>query len=740
MKITGLITLALLLIPMTHTHTNAQQADVRALIGRADYIVDHEIPKGFFNGAFIGNGKSGCGVYKDPESPKGLRWIMGRYDVTAQRGMPKLEYCTPRVFAGDILLTPAGTVSNESLRMNLFDGEASGTFTTDLGTIAWRSYVHRDLDAFVVVMNTTAGEVKAELRVREQWGISPYFRRKKVDPETFEHQDWLPPKPTIERRGDAALITQPTVANAAHAVAWTVRSPDANTRILIAKIGAHRAPESPREVSVEMAQREALDGLARAAAMPFAEVERTHRVWWNAHMQRSLLDLPDDPAWHAYWWRQIYKFASASAEDSAWVIDTQGPWTYDADWTAVWWNLNAQLSYYPSTSANRLDVGMSLINGLKRLKDSGILNKNAGKHSADSIWFGRSSDQWGGGTWGDEYGNGTWLAHRVWSHWRYSGDDEIGRWLFDFLKQDVNYYLHTVVHEAPDGSLQLKPTRSPEFEDVTGKDGAKRGLFPNANYAVSSLHWGLQTLIELDDRFGMNDPMRPGWEEAKRRLIPPPAGENGLMIGSDQEYSGSHRHYSHLLAIYPYHLINPDQGEDARELVRKSVDYFTSKPQAFAGYSYTSAAAMYATLGDAESAIKWLDKLIPRSEPNTLYTEGGGQVVETPLSSVESVNYMLIQSWGGKVRIFPAVPARWKNVAFDRFLAEGAFEVSARREGGTTTFVKIKSKKGEPLVLKLDRPIGDMTLTLPGGVSHRIEAGLLHVQLPVGEELTLSEK
>ncbi len=729
-----------LMLTMLHTSVSADAVDARSIVSRADYVVEGKIPVGFFNGAFIGNGFSGSGIFKDAESPKGLRWIMGRYDVTAHRGMPKLEYCTPRVFAGDILLTPAGMVASETLRMNLFDGQASGSFTTDLGTITWRSFVHRQLDTFVVVMTTTGGESAAELRVREQWGISPYFRRKKVDPETFDKPEWLPPKPAVEARGDVTLITQPSVANAAHAVAWSVHSPDANTRVLLAKIGAHRDPESPRDVSVAKAQAEAIEGLKRAATSPIDEVERTHRAWWNSHMQQSLLDLPDDPAWHAFWWRQIYKFASASAEESAWVIDTQGPWTYDADWTAVWWNLNAQLSYYPATSANRLDVGKSLINGLKRLKDSGILNKNAGKHAADSIWFGRSSDQWGGGNWGDEYGNGTWLAHRVWSHWRYSGDDQIAKWLFDFLKQDVNYYLHTVVYEAPDGSIQLKPTRSPEYEDVTGKDGEKRGLFPNANYAVASLHWGLQTLIDLDERFGVNDPMRPRWEEVKRRLIAPLAGENGLKIGSDQEYSGSHRHYSHLLAIYPYHIINPDQGPEARELVRKSVDHFTSMPNAFAGYSYTSAAAMYATLGDAEKAISWLDKLIPRCEPNTLYKEGGGQVIETPLSAVESVNYMLIQSWGDRVRVFPAVPNRWRNVSFDRFLAEGAFSVSAARRNGETTRVEVRSNAGNPLDLQLDRPIEDFSVTVSNKRPYRVEGNRLHVELAKDEAVVLVAK
>ena len=34
---------------------------------------------------------------------------------------------------------------------------------------------------------------------------------------------------------------------------------------------------------------------------------------------------------------------------------------------------------------------------------------------------------------------------------------------------------------------------------------------------------------------------------------------------------------------------------------------------------------------------------------------------------------MLIQSWGGKIRIFPAVPDAWKDVAYSGLRTEGAF-------------------------------------------------------------------
>ena len=48
-----------------------------------------------------------------------------------------------------------------------------------------------------------------------------------------------------------------------------------------------------------------------------------------------------------------------------------------------------------------------------------------------------------------------------------------------------------------------------------------------------------------------------------------------------------------------------------------------------------------------------------------MYKESG-PVIETPLSAAQSIHDMLLQSWGGKIRIFPAIPATWKDIAYSR--------------------------------------------------------------------------
>jgi hypothetical protein len=87
------------------------------------------------------------------------------------------------------------------------------------------------------------------------------------------------------------------------------------------------------------------------------------------------------------------------------------------------------------------------------------------------------------------------------------------------------------------------------------------------------------------------------------------------------------------------------------------------------------------------------DKRFVRS--NTMYIEGD-PVIECSIVLNRSLQDMLLQSWGDKINIFPAVPASWKEAVFHDLCAEGAFLVSAERKEGRTQWVRIKSLAGEP--------------------------------------------
>jgi len=651
-------------------------------VASSDLVWTNGIKPDFYDGAFIGDGVQGAMIMRDTVDTNAVRVLMGHYNATTHYAIPNLEYCVSRVFAGNIIISPKGESPGHTMRLNLWDGEASGTITTANGKILWSAFCERTHNVFVVTVKGSGSEAGAAARVREEWGITPCLYLKKANPETFAA--YLPPKPEINQSGEMNLVTQKMKQGGAHVVASQLVREEGQTRLFVA-IGT--ADDADVNRAADNAAKDAAGRVAAAVKAGGAALTQSHRNWWHNYLQSSYLEIPGDPYWQKFWWRQLYKFGSASSENSDLVMDTQGPWLWDSGWAAIWWNLNVQLSYYPMFSANKLAAGKSLINGVNRIYKSGALHENARPNPG--ITIGRATTQDGRGSWGNEYGNLPWVLQCYWKYWRYSADDTIGRALFPMLK-DSAAFLQSELKPDTNGVWHMTASRSPEYSDT---------LHPDANYALMSTRWVLQTLLAMNEELKFNDPQTNDWRNTLEHLAPYPVDEHGLRIDADQGFDMSHRHYSHLLAIYPYHILTPEQGDQARELLVRSVNRWQDLKGGQAGYTFTGGCAMLATLGEGDRALATLDKLKPLLKPNTMYWEGGGEVVETPLSGVESIDYLLLQSWGGGIRIFPAMPQRWKDATFHDLRAEGAFLVSGSMHDGVIQNVSIRSEAGKTCVV-----------------------------------------
>jgi alpha-L-fucosidase 2 len=79
---------------------------------------------------------------------------------------------------------------------------------------------------------------------------------------------------------------------------------------------------------------------------------------------------------------------------------------------------------------------------------------------------------------------------------------------------------------------------------------------------------------------------------------------------------------------------------------------------------------------------------------------------------------MLLQSYSGTLRVFPAVPSSWEDVSFETLRAEGAFLVSAQRRGGAVQRVTIVSVAGAPC--RLENPFGSAGFVVQGLAEDRV--------------------
>ena len=328
-----------------------------------------------------------------------------------------------------------------------------------------------------------------------------------------------------------------------------------------------------------------------------------------------------------------------------------------------------------------------------------------------------------------EMGNLPWVLYLYWVYYRCQMDDTILRdRVLPLLRLTIGHYL-AFVQKDDQGHWHLPPTYSPEFATA-----------PDCSYDLALLKWGLETLIESSEHLHINDPLLPHWRDVLANLTPFPTDASGLMIGSGMPLHESHRHYSHLLAIYPLHLLDPDQPED-RTLIQTSFQNWVSTPEKFKGFSYTGAASINALLGNGDAALDDLNKLLDTFiKPNTLYAESG-PCIETPLSAASSLQEMLLQSWGGTIRVFPAIPKAWNDVSFYDLRAEGAFLVSAVRSGGKTVWIRIESLAGEPCHIRIPDWKDAVVCASTGAEPHLTKdgPGNFTLELVKGASVVLSE-
>jgi hypothetical protein len=310
------------------------------------------------------------------------------------------------------------------------------------------------------------------------------------------------------------------------------------------------------------------------------------------------------------------------------------------------------------------------------------------KYQYDSASCGRGTSPYGPtGFWG-EYGNFLWTLYDYWHFLRvYPDDKRITDKFYPILKRANNFCIHALT-EDENGLLHMPIDISPEWK-VKAED---------TTYNLELLHWGLETAIYIGTNYKLQDSDTDRYRNILKKLIPKHINKDGIMLGKNMPLTDAHRHFSHLIGLYPLRRINIDSTEEHKlylNTVNRWLGFKLKKPLtrnswSYKGYSRTGATAMYAMLDKPEKALDQLQQyfdLYPL--PNTFYLETG-PVIETPLASAAATQELLIQSWGinnyseNLVRLFPGVPSAWPQACFDNLRAEGGYTVSAFCEQGKT--------------------------------------------------------
>lgn len=730
----------------------AQEVDFR--VDYASFLSKHDmlwdiVPDKWQTAPYTGNGNVGFLFYQGQEEEKNVISLhIGRHDYYDHReaktkSEEMLWIKRSRLPLGHFELKSEGDITGVDMRLNLWNAELTGILTTSKGSYEFRGFTHSTQD--IICFETDAKNENVEISWHADAPIPPVYEvlQNGGGPKggTWDNMRAvtleMPPEPIFSENEDCSFCYQPLYDNRGETTTgWKISGDaSANQQLLVSVHHSYPAHNSLDVVSENLKQ--AQNSISKNAFVS------THQQWWHDYYPLSFLSI-NDAEKEAFYWIQMYKLGSASRGNGP-ILDLMGPWYNRTFWPMVWGDLNVQLIYWTHLTANRMFIGESLPNNIDKYAQN--LEKNTPKHWENSAAVAALMPQdliaYNGAKVPDML---AWMLNDYWLHCEFAGDDARMRdKLFPILKKTVNSYLNYIKDnpvKSDDGKIHIKNSWSPEYKPGHGED---------INFTLALIRWSCQTLIDIDSQHNINDPLRKDWEYLLDNLVEFQTDENGLRIGKDIPFSKPHRHYSHLLAFYPLNVISPEKEED-KVLLRTSLDHWLDvtfnsgisvKAMPITGYTATGASSMYACLGDADKAYYYLDFLIKHKNisPTTMYSEGKiNPVIESPLSFATSLHDMMLQSWGGNIRVFPASPKKWKDVSFHKLRTQGAFLVSAKKIDGLTEFVSVKSLKGNDCKVQVDFEKPKFYIQGELVTVERSSDGFYDVDLKVDETLIVTSK
>jgi alpha-L-fucosidase 2 len=321
-----------------------------------------------------------------------------------------------------------------------------------------------------------------------------------------------------------------------------------------------------------------------------------------------------------------------------------------------------------------------------------------------------------------------WLAHHFHLHWRMSDDAGFLRDRAYPYLSDVCLYIEGISAERDErGMRTVALSSSPEihhnepcawFEEWT-------------NYDLGLFRWCLGAAAEMADVLADTEGARR-WRSVLAEL-PEIAvdADDVLLVTPSVSLPESHRHFSHAMALHPLDMLRPlDNDRDAR-IANATLDQLHAfGPGKWMGYSYAWFAALLARAGRGDEAAEAL-RIYQQAFtfPNGFHTNGdwlgqgrcdivfGVFTLEGNSAAATAVHEMLLQSRPGALRVFPALPKSWTEARFERLLADGGIEVSAKLESGQVE-VRLHSRR-------------DRTIEIAFGVERTSRSIVLSANEPV---------
>ncbi|WP_164121862.1 glycosyl hydrolase family 95 catalytic domain-containing protein [Sphingobacterium sp. xlx-130] len=409
-----------------------------------------------------------------------------------------------------------------------------------------------------------------------------------------------------------------------------------------------------------------------------------------------------------------------------WANKIQTPWNGDYHT-----DINVQMSYWPAEVTNLSETHRPLFDLMASLsipgkKTAAVQYQMQGwvLHPITNVWGYTSPGE--SARWGMHVGGGGWIAQHLWEHYAFTQNKAHLNSAYPMLKEACLFYLDWLAEDPKTGKLVSGPSPSPENSFRTS-DGYVSQISMGSSHDQQVIFNLFENTLNTIAVLGINDAaFRKRLQTAKDKLARPKIGSDGRLMEWAEEFEEvepTHRHMSHLFAMYPGNEITLYKTPELANAVQKSLEV---RGDSGVGWTFGWKMGLWARLHNGDRALKLLDRqLRPKFDHSSKTSGGGGGTyynlfnegppfqIDGNFGVVAGVAEMLLQSHEEFIELLPALPKSWSDGEVSGLVARGAMEIDMKWEDGILKDAFIKAKYKTPCKIKYNNKFIELKLS-PG--------------------------